>query len=191
MSKMRVVITGLILGQRCQNVLHFDNPDGGLNDAQVRDEILANFVARLRNVQNAGLSYTELTVQKVDPPAAPISVFPLAGANGSLAGAAAPPVLAALCSIRTAVAGRHGHGRFYGFGVHGESVSNGAFQAGALAAWQGEANFIVGRFGSGGTGPLRLGVAPRSDPTAFITCTSIVVRATFGIQRRRNIGVGS
>lgn len=190
MSIMRVVFDAIVLGQKCQNVVHFSNPDGAVSDIGIRDELVANWIPILRNVQNAGCSWVQVSIQRVSAPATTASIFPLSGQNGSLSGAAAPPVLSGLFSIRTTVPGRHGHGRFYLFGLHQDSILNGAFHPDALAAYVTRANSLVARYKAGGTGPIILGVAPRADPSAFLSCTSIVVRPTFGVQRRRNIGVG-
>jgi len=190
MRVFRVVITGIVLAQRCQNVLHFiDNSDSKTED-NVKDEINANFRNQLTNLQNFNMNYSDMSVQIIHPAIQPMVLYPLTGQHGALSGAPAPPVLCALFSIRTATAGRHGHGRFYMFGVHGESVLNGIVEPGAYSAYQTAAANLTNRFKSGGTGPIQLAVVPRNNPSAAKPCTAIVVRQQFGIQRRRNIGVG-
>jgi hypothetical protein len=190
MAIMRLVFTGTILGQLVQNVVHFDNIDGALTHDDIKTEMLAGWIPILRNIQNANLSWTALSVQRIQSPPDIATLYPLSGQVGSLSGAPAPTVLCGLFSIRSATPGRHGHGRFYLFGVHGESVLNSIVQSGALAAYQNAANNLIGRYGVSGSTGLRLGVCPRNDPTNFHPATAIVVRPTFGIQRRRNIGVG-
>ena len=76
------------------------------------------------------------------------------------------------------------------FGVHQDSVLNGQVQSSALGAYQTAANNIVARYTAGGSGPIQFGVCPRSNPADFKTVTAIVARPVFGVQRRRNIGVG-
>jgi len=170
--------------------LHFATGSGTFTETDVYNEFTANWMAPLRNLQNNGLSYTELAVQRIDPPVGALIQFPIVGTNGVLSGAAAPPVLCGLFSIRTAASGRSGHGRFYMFGVHGESVANGVVESGAYAAYQGVAVNLTNRFKQGGTGPMVLVVLPRTNPTNYKAMVSVVVRRQFGIQRRRNIGVG-
>ena len=190
MAIWKVVNSGLILGQRVQNVLHFITATTPFTETDVYNEFTANWMAPLRNLQNNGLSYTELAVQRIDSSGFALIQFPITGTNGALSGAAAPPVLCGLFSIRTAASGRAGHGRFYMFGVHQDSVLNGVIESGAYAAYQGVAVNLTNRFKQGGTGPMVLGVCPRSAPTNFKSMVSVVVRRQFGIQRRRNIGVG-
>jgi hypothetical protein len=191
MSIHRLIFTGTFLGQKCQNVLHVSNPDGALSNLAIRDEMLANFIPRLRNVQNNQASWVQLSVQRVGLTPGIAEIFPLTGQVGSLAGNGASPFVAGVFSIRTGTPGRHGHGRFYLFGVHGASISNGAFESGAFASYQTQALNIEGRFKEGGTGPLDLGVAPRGNEDNFIPMTALIVRSIFGVQRRRNFGVGS
>jgi hypothetical protein len=192
MAIMRVTFTGTYLGQRCQNVLHFLNPDGALTDVEIREELLGNFVIPLRSLQNNQATWTVMQVQRVDGTPTVPSVFALSGHVGSLSGDGAPSFLAALVRIVTGVSGRHGHGRFYIWGVHGASVANGVFQSGALSAYGTTMATMTNRFKlGGGTGPIQMGVAPRSTPTDFIGMSSLVVPSIFGVQRRRNIGVGA
>lgn len=191
MAIMRVTLSGTYLGQLCQNVIHFSNPDRALNDAAVREEVLGSLVIPIRSLQNNQATWTVMTVQKVDGPADTPSVFALSGHVGSLSGGGAPSFLAAVVRIKTATAGRHGHGRFYIWGVHGASVANGVFEGGAFSAYGTTMATMTNRFKTGGTGPLIMGVAPRSSPTSFLAMTALVVPSIFGVQRRRNIGVGT
>ena len=191
MAIMRVTLSGTYLGQLCQNVIHFHNPDRALTDVQVREEILGNLVIPIRSLQNNQATWTVMTVQKVDGTPDTPSVFALSGHVGSLSGGGAPSFLAAVVRIKTATAGRHGHGRFYVWGVHGASVSNGVFESGAFSAYGTTFGTMTNRFKAGGTGPLVMGVAPRASPGDFIQMTALVVPSIFGVQRRRNIGVGS
>jgi len=191
MSKHRITLSGTILGQKCQNVIHVNNPDGALNNTAIKNEINSNFVTPLRNVQNAGALWTQMAIADADPASGvPEEIFIIGGA-GSLAGAPALPFVAGVFSIRTGTGGRHGHGRFYLWGVHGASIANGAFETNAYNSYVTNANGITARFKTGGTGPLTMGVMPRGQPENFIPMTNLVVRSIFGVQRRRNYGVGS
>jgi len=191
MGIVRVVMTATFLGQRCQNVLHFLNPDGALTHLEISEELKPNFITQLRNVQNNQCSWTQISVQNVGTGAGPADVYSITGAAGSLSGAGAVPAICPVVSIRTGTAGRHGHGRFYIMGLHAESIANGTFQTDALAAYQTYVNNIKNRYKSGGTGPITMVVCPRSDPMSYHVMTDLIVRPIFGIQRRRNIGVGS
>lgn len=190
MSVVRVVMSATILGQVVQNVLHFNNPDGALTYQQIRDELVPNWTAVLNSALNNGLVWREYKIQTVSPAGAAAEIFVLSGIQGSLVGAPAPPVLCPLVRIRTGVAGRSGHGRFYIFGLHQDSVQNGVFQTDALNFYKVQVAQLQTRYKTGGTGPIQLVVCPRSDPSDFKLMTSLQVQQVFGVQRRRNIGVG-
>jgi len=190
MSIVRVVMTGSILGQRVQNVLHFNNPDGALSNFAISEELKPNWITVLRNVQNNQLQWVEISVQRVDTAGFSADVFTVTAAAGSLSGPAALTFACPVVSIRTGVAGRAGHGRFYIFGLHGESIDNGSFESGAFAAYQVRVNDLKNRYKSGGTGPITLGVCSRSNPIDFKPMTDLIVRPVLGVQRRRNLGVG-
>lgn len=189
MSIMRVTISSTYVGQVFQNVLHFSNPDGAASHLQIRDDLFNFFLVSLRNLQNIGHVYTQLHVQTVSTPQDIATIFPITAA-GAFSGAGAHVCIAAVFSIRTGTPGRHGHGRFYMGGVQQDSVVNSAMAAGTQASYALRAGEIVTRYNASGPSLLILGVAPRDDPSAFIPMTNIVVRPVYGIQRRRNIGVG-
>jgi hypothetical protein len=100
------------------------------------------------------------------------------------------PSVCILVSVRTGVGGPHGHGRFYLPGLHYDWVENGQLRVDIVDYVQGFMNNLVGKFKSGGTRPITLGVSPRSSPVDFLSMTNLIVRRVCGIQRRRNIGVG-
>lgn len=191
MAQWRVIISATVYGQLCQNVLNFLTDVGfGTDEEDVKDNVLAQWVSEVRNVQNANTIYTTIGVQRIDV-LQPLQVFSISGTVGSLAGAAAPTFTCGVFSIRTASAGRAGHGRFYMFGVHMESILTGALHPAAYAQYQTVAANLTTRFCTGGTQPLLLGVTSRTNPVAdFKGSTVILARQIFGVQRRRNIGVG-
>lgn len=189
MSIMRVTLSGIFVGQGCQNVLHFENPDGALNHEAIRNDIANFFLVSLRNLQNIGYVWTQIKVQTVSPATDVATVWPISS-PGVFSGDGAHVSLAALFSIRTNTPGRQGHGRFYMAGVHVTSVINSVMPAATQTSYATRAGEIVARYKSGGTGPITLGVCPRLTPSDFKAMVAIVVRPVLGIQRRRNIGVG-
>lgn len=190
MSIVRVITSQSLWGQLVQNVMHFQNPDGALSALEIKDEVFTSLWTRLRNHQNTNLIYNSMSVQIVDSSGHSPDVFSLGGLHGSLDGDSYHPSIAVLFSIQTAFGGRHGHGRFYMCGLHFDFIEHGVIRPDIFALYQGDATFIANRFKSGGSGPLTLGVCPRSDPSDFKGMTDLIAKPTVGIQRRRNIGVG-
>jgi hypothetical protein len=190
MSIHRIIVTATYLNQRAQNVLHFQIPDGSMTDAQITDEIKTNWVTQLKALQNSLLLYQTISTQRISGTVTVPSVLSIVGYTGDLVGPGYHPCIAGIFSIRTATAGRHGRGRFYLGGIHGATVLNGIYETNAFAAFNTKAGLLQSRYKSGGTGPMTLGVMPPKQPGSFTAMSELRVMPTFGIQRRRNIGVG-
>lgn len=195
MPLFHAVIRGIIFQQRCENVIHFINTSGGSAiDCAVK--IRDVWCPTVQNLQNQNFSWFEVTVKMLDEGSSTWGVpeiLTFANQPGVLQGAAAHPSLAFIFSLRRACSGRHCRGRIYLPGVHGESVSQGRVEAGALTTANQVKGLMLDRFyraGNAFTG-YSLAVAERTSPYAADFVEQITVRATFGIQRRRNIGVGS
>lgn len=190
----RVTTRGKIFEQVCENVLHFWE-SGILSADGVMAIVRDTWFPTVRAIQNANFVWFQILTQQIVGPVAPgpIEVWTFPNQPGSLSGAGAHPSLAAKFTTRASCAGRNCRGRIYLPGVHGESVANGVVQVGALAAYVQVAGLLKDRFtvnGASETG-LRLVVLPRAAPAQFKFITQIIARPTFGIQRRRNVGVGS
>jgi len=195
MSLFKAVIRGTYFNQICENVIHFsDNNTGSSEDCaqKLRDV----WCPTVRNLQNANFGWFFVSVSKLPESStqweAPVQLT-FASQPGSLSGAGAHPALAWIFSLRKACAGRKCRGRIYLPGVHGESVVNGQAQDGAFTAANVVAGLMHDRFHASGnafTG-YSLAVAERAEPYAHGTVEQIIVRRIFGIQRRRNINVGS
>jgi len=190
MAVVRVIISHTMLGQSFQNVIHFAHEDGVLNSDGVRSEVQTYLTGRLRNHQTATLLYSTLSVQYLLPTLQPADVYSMAGVHGSLDGLPYHPSIAVLFSIRTAHAGRNGHGRWYMPGVHYDFVENGVLRPDIFALFAGDATYMTNAFKFGGVSPLNMVVLSRSNPADYKSMTSIVAKSVLGIQRRRNIGVG-
>lgn len=189
MSVYRVTLTGKLLEQRLQNVLHF--ADRGLTQMtpdEVIDELLAGWLPILRNLQNNQFQTVGIKVQQLTPSLLIPVERAVSNQAGSLAGDPAPLFVSALFSLRTAVPGRTGRGRFYMAGVHGPSMVNG--KNGAMSSYIPRALDLQNRYGAFGNGALVLVICNRVNPLPAKTVTQIIARDIWGVQRRRNIGVG-
>lgn len=190
MSIFRVTLTASLLDQRIQNVLHFqDAPLTDNTEAMVRQEMIDGWLPILRNVQNANFKTVAIKVHNIWPVLKVPVETTVSNQQGSLAGDPAPPFVAALFSIRTNHPGRAGRGRFYMCGVHKESMANG--KNAAMSSYIPRANDLILKYCDNGTAGIRLCVASRTNPNGAHVATNIIVREIWGIQRRRNIGVGA
>jgi len=190
MSIERVVVTGLVYGQTCQNVLHFLNPDGAQTPTQIADEIVANWIGPIRAQQMTTFTWTGVSVTRVGVP--PGVTFNRAISLAGLVGGsqAIHSVLCVLIRKQTATSGRMGRGRCYISGNRPDAMENDVFNAGNLAAWIAVAATLNGRFKVGGSGPLTLQVGHGTSTSDYHGVTDLSVPNRWGIQRRRNVGVG-
>lgn len=189
----RVICTGRIFSQRCQNVLHFDRANSNWTEVEYVNNILSDWLLFIRQLQNNNFQWTQISVQlgvsEVNP-GVPL-VFDISNQLGGLSGKPAPSFVAGILSLRTGFAGRSGRGRIYLPGIHDDSIANGQLEAGALQAFVNNCNTLKLRWCSGGSKPVRLVVWSRNRDDGPREVVNILPRQVFGIQRRRNIGVGA
>lgn len=189
MSVYRVTFTGKLLEQRLQNVVHFaDTRAFPMTENDVIDNLLAGWLPVLRNLQNNNFQTIAVKVQIISPAIQIPVERAVVNQAGSLAGDPAPLFVSALFSIRTATPGRSGRGRFYMAGVHGPSMVAG--KNGAMSSYIPRQVDLQNQYCHPGEAVFRLGIAPRNNPGAFKDATQIIIRDIWGVQRRRNIGVG-
>lgn len=189
-SPLRVTLFARLYGQMINNVIGFEwKVPGAQTYDQLGADIKTNVVDQLANVCRTQIQWYQMILKKTDGNDAPFTyVFtPKNGVNGG------DPIYPAyntmIFSLRTAVAGREGRGRFYLSGFAGQ-IQNGLHEAfqlnGAIIA----ANNMMTRYGPSGTSTaLQLAILNRAG-TIYRHVTAITPKATPGVQRRRNLGVG-
>lgn len=197
MSIERVTISALFYSQICQNVLHFNNPDGALTQAQVAAEIRDKWIGTVTNtgihswVTNS-ITWVKVSVQtRAISPGPPYDLTIAQQGQQSASNEQYTPVCCIL-KFRTATGGRRGRGRSYVPGMLNGFVTNGLINATFHSYADTAIAALNARFSVGGTGPLFLVIGPRTGISTpdFPPVTAIVASNYVGIQRRRNIGYG-
>lgn len=196
MSIHRVTISGLLWGQTCQNVAHFDNPDGTLTPAQIATEIYDNFLGHTasvgyQHVCGSVITFFQIKVEELasTPPSPYILSISRAGEVQAGNDVFGPVCL--ILQLRTPVGGRHGHGRLYIPAIVPNFVQNGIVHSNADAYIVQFLPALKDRFVNPGTGPLHLGVVRKGGTFAdFIHCDDIQFSRRAGVQRRRGVGIG-
>jgi hypothetical protein len=177
-----------------QNVVHFENPDGGLTHAQINTELQTNWIGPLKNLHNNNFTWVQLEITTLSSGTTTTDVFPVASGQGAQSGDAAPPFVSAVLKITTAFPGRKGRGRIFIPGLSiGTFGDRGKLTPGSYAAFQTTfLNSFRARYLPGGTANLWLGVTNRGSSAHldFHQATGIDVRIYAGVQRRRNYFVG-
>jgi hypothetical protein len=191
MALFEATLQGLVLGNAHQNVIHFKTSNGTETTAMLAAELRDHWLQQIKTRHGSPLLWNGISVRKLGTTDAPFTLsISIAGAGDSSANYT--PFAAFVVQIRTAFAGKHGHGRFYLGAVHPGSYVNGIITSTTISDWATVISTLMGWYGPSGTTPYQIGVLKRgsTDPTDFHPATALVLRSSLGVQRRRNYGVG-
>jgi len=193
MSVWQVTVSGLMYSQVIQNVFAVSQSGSTLTELQVAALIDTWWVDVVRTAQVNDLVYNDVRVKLISPSAGPPQHLTinkpgtLFGFNQSIS------FVAIILRLKTAVAGKRGRGRLYMVGYEsGQNVQDG-LGPNALNLWNAKVNILKTNFlGATPSSGLNIGVMKRTqtDFTNFIGAVDIQLRQQFGVQRRRNAGVG-
>lgn len=196
MSLNRVTITALFYGQTVQNVFYLQNPDGATTMSDVATRVYTDFIGStgvkgIKHIASSQVNWISVKVEEVSlTPPSPF-ILAISRAGDLPPTAYINPAGCFILQLRTALAGRHGHGRIYIPGVTPNFMTNGLrgpdadayivqFLPDLKTAWLAATNpdlyLVVHRKGN--------------DPTEHIQCTDLQISTHIGIQRRRMPGVG-
>jgi hypothetical protein len=152
--------------------------------------IVSHWINVFRLQQVNLFKYTNVMVQRVDVEENAINL-PVSILGNISTGVGYPTFAAIIMTIRTAFFGRRGRGRVYFGGLKLDGSNSNVVEVNYLTAWQTNANTVLTNF-SGGSSPTgwQLGVRGRAADDTFHSATNLAMRTTFGVQRRRNTGVG-
>lgn len=191
MSTHRITLTQNARGRIIQNVFHVNNPDGALSDVQIKDEVVNNWIQVIKPHTGLNLTYIGLEIRVVGvaaPPAATHFVLNIPGTGSSTN---LPQVCCVKLGFLTGLSGRKFRGRYY-IGLIGNVTDQTDLITGTpMANLEATAATLQARWAVNGSGPLTLVIfhrGPEAPPPTLVT--QIIVRATLGVQRRRNLGVG-
>lgn len=193
MSIVRITFSGLVFGQLCQNVLHFQNQDALLTEQAIAEEMRDFYLNELRLRQSNQFKWINIAVQTVDP-AGSLGVNLPVNILGNAAGATGeqPSTMCAIIKIQTTMMGRAGRGRIFVPVPEPGHYNMGTLTSGALFQWEnGILAMIRTRYFLTGGPPITLGVAPKGNPSGWHAAISVNIKTIGGTQRRRQIGVGS
>jgi len=192
MPIMRVTTTALLMGQTMQNVLHFRMAGGALTFQQIAENIRDVWVTRIKTHQTTDHVYNAISVSQVGSQVATFTL-PVNIPGTNIATNEGTPFECMVIQKRTALAGRHGHGRFYVGGVTTNVAQKGLLTAAVINNWTTSLNFLMSIYGTLGEpgGPLDLVIHPKGGGAEDgVDVTEMVVRPWLGVQRRRNYNVG-
>lgn len=191
MSIHRVVVSGTMYAQLWQCRFYVNNIDGALSDEEICGYFDTHWVENMRPPTINDVKFNSISSAAVGPPAGAGFTLPLAKAGGGFSSNQVPTFMAWVFQLRTAFAGRKFRGRWYMPGVTLGLWTEGRINAAGLANWNQPLINLNNAFIQGNqNGQLNLVV--HGEPEAHDTpVTAIQIRSILGVQRRRNIGVGS
>jgi len=197
----RVTFQQELFQQKIENILHFRS-NGVLDDeADLADHFDAFVTASWKDLQTAQVKYKNIKVSRADGGGDLVAEKVPTQPAGALEGFAQPVHVAMVLSIRSNTTNRRKNGRIYISGTTNHAVTEEgrvhatpraagtAFGAALMAAFSGLPTLDAYTFGvyskpmpATETKPAREGL--------FTAPELIRVSATYGSQRRRNIGIG-
>ncbi|HKY46332.1 MAG TPA: hypothetical protein VJM50_24780 [Pyrinomonadaceae bacterium] len=186
----RCVISALVYAQLHQNRIYVRSIDA-LTEQQVANHIDASWVENIRQPLTNQTQFMNIAVTKVSDPALgafskPIQKFGAQGGNEQMI-----PFVCWKLRFLTGLAGRKFRGRCYVGPIQAGFTSFGVVNGAGIAHWNAtlaalRANFI----GSNPATGLNL-IIHGEQEAHDTTVTDIQLSTQVGVQRRRNIGVGS
>lgn len=193
MSIWEVNISGILLGQAHQNVLHFtDETFPTINAMTVATRIRDQWLDQIKTLHTSNLVYNTITVKDLQLPlVAPTTLaINIPGTIGSDSNML--PFASMVILKQTASSGRHGHGRYYVGGLPTVAYASGLLTAARITGFETMRTVLEPRWiGGSATAGLQMGVVDKSGGgVVFRALVRIVARSIVGVQRRRNIGVG-
>jgi len=192
MSIYRVTLTASFRGMIVQNVLHFDQHDSGITGATITEIIRDQWMDQFRGFSVDQVIWTNIGATQVTPSVGlttNLAVSITGNANATSAGD--HPCICEKIRVQTATPGKTGRGRIFCpvaslFG-HNLGILNPA----TIAARNVKLATLMSRFPDDDPPfGITFGIAPRDNPSAFKPATTMFCDSKYGIQRRRNIGVG-
>lgn len=180
-----------LFGSVLMNTLHFSGPSSDpAQMAVLAQEIETDWIGQCKFKQTGNLKYIMVEVRLLE------SQFPVHQRVVNINGVATAnggdlPFHAYVLRMYTNIIGKHGRGRKYIGGVQGGTSTNGFITQSLIDQWNISRGVWLGKWGPTGTSTFRLGITRRVNPGAnFNQVQDIKVSTTWGIQRRRNIGIG-
>lgn len=194
MGIYRAVMGGQLLGQTVQNVCHFEK-GGDWDPAQAQtlaQHLRDNWITQIKSRLSTQMTWTGITIyDRLTPGRQPVVLaINLQGAQTTFA-TQAVPFCAVLMRFKTSQTGPSGRGRIYIPGAALNDYAGGNITAPAATAWQTILNTIGPMYTSNNpSSGFNLVLSGKQAPSATLNVTTIEIGGHYGVQRRRNIGVG-
>lgn len=192
MAIFRVTLTASFRGMIMQNVLHFDQHASGITGQTICEIVRDQWLDQQRFFSVDQVIWINVSATQVDPGVGlttNLAVNITGAANATSSND--HPVLCEKIRVQTATVGRHGRGRIYCpvAAVSGGNV--GIVNAATITSRNARLATLMARFNDNNPSTfITYGIIPRDTPSSFKPAINMFLDSKYGIQRRRNIGVG-
>jgi len=184
----RVTLSQILYAQTIQNVLHFIGPAGGAELLpQLSAQVTGVWVTKVKGVQSQALKYIQVKCEFAQPggPAAFNQSMNVPGTSSDSPDL--DPTKAVVWRLKTATAGKHGHGRVYIGGVAHNLWEFGLTTAAAQTAFNNLAFDILAAWAGA---DFTLCVGNKTPPLIYHPVTAFEVAPTSGHILKRTVGRG-
>lgn len=193
MSIWRVTLTAAFRGMLMQNVLHFNDKDSGITPQTVCEKMRDVWIPEWKFFSVDQVIWINIAATVIHPA---LGITQNLAVNipctGNATAATDHPSICEKVKVQTATPGRHGRGRIYAPCASLAGGNVGVVNVATLNSRNARLQTLLNHFGDGSP-PLEgivYGIIDRHNPGAFHPAISMTLDSKYGLQRRRNIGVG-
>jgi len=193
MSIFRVTLTATFRGMIMQNVLHFDQHDSGITGTTICQIVRDQWLDQFKGFSSNQCIWAQISATQVSPSVGLTSNLAV-NIAGTANATAAPdhPCICEKIRVQTATPGRSGRGRIYCPAAASNGGNVGLVNAATITDRNAKLAILMARFNDDNPSTfITYGIAPRGTPSAFKPAINMFLDSKYGIQRRRNVGVGS
>ena len=192
MAIFRTTLTASFRGMLMQNVLHFDTHGSGIQPNTINEIVRDQWISEYKFFSVDQVIWINIASQIVDPTTGFSSNLAInIPCTGNITSASDHPSICEKIKVFTATAGRHGRGRIYAPVASLFGANVGVLKPETIAARNARLDTLLARFNDDNPQfGITYGIIPRDTPSAFKPAVLMRLDSRYGIQRRRNIGVG-
>lgn len=191
MAIKKVTISAIFYAQLVQNRFYLETVDSTLDERGVALDVKTHWFPIYRNLMIEDVRWFDITVQSVGGGAQLVHHEPISIGGGQLTETQTTPFACGVLLFGTGLAGKKFHGRMYSPGPRGGDFQKGFLTPGGVDLYTSVTSQLQANYCDDATSqrPVRL-VIHGENESHDTRVTTITARSTYGVQRRRNVGVG-
>jgi len=192
MATYRITLTATFRGSIMENVLHFWRIDQSFSMTTIMETIRDQWLPEFKKFSVDQVVWTNIRAQLVEPgPGLAVNLAVNVAGTSNATDPRDHPCICEKIRLQSNTPGKTGRGRIFCPVASSFGGNVGVLTVATLNARNAVLATLMQRFcgGEPSTG-LNLVIAPRNNPVANKEVVNMFCDSTYGIQRRRNVGVG-